>query len=382
MLDTLPHVEQVGAADQVVELADAHLRHQLAHFFGDEEEVVDDMLGLAGEALAQHRILRGDADRAGVEVALAHHDAAFDHQRRGGETEFVGAEQRADDDVAAGLHLAVDLDADAAAQAVQHQRLLRFGQTEFPRRAGMLDRRDRARAGAAVEAGDHHVIGLGLGDAGGDGADADFGDQLDRYRGLRVGVLQVVDQLRQILDRVDVVVRRRRNELHARHRVAQEADVLGHLVAGQLAAFAGLGTLRHLDLDLVGVGQVLGGDAETARGHLLDRRAQRVAFLERQVAFDARGADQLGELLAALDRLEAHRIFAAFAGVRPAADAVHGDRQRGVRLGGNRAERHGAGGEALDDFLGRFDFLERHRLTGRLDLEQAAQRHLPLASGR
>jgi hypothetical protein len=77
-------------------------RHDLAHFLGDEEEVVDDVLGLAGEALAQHRVLRRDADRAGVEMALAHHDAAGRDQRRGGEAELVGAEQRADHDVAAG----------------------------------------------------------------------------------------------------------------------------------------------------------------------------------------------------------------------------------------------------------------------------------------
>ena len=70
--------------------------HHLAHFLGDEEEVVDDVLGLAGEALAQHRVLRGDADRAGVEVALAHHDAAGGDQRRGREAELVGAEQGAD----------------------------------------------------------------------------------------------------------------------------------------------------------------------------------------------------------------------------------------------------------------------------------------------
>jgi hypothetical protein len=44
-------------------------------------------------------------------------------------------------------------------------------------------------------------------------------------------------------------------------------------VAGQLAALAGLGALRHLDLDVVGVHQVLAGDAEAAGGDLLDRRA-------------------------------------------------------------------------------------------------------------
>jgi hypothetical protein len=74
------------------------------------------VLGLAGEALAQHRVLRGHADRAGVEVALAHHDAARDDQRRGREAELVGAEQRADRHVAAGAQAAVDLHRDAAAQ--------------------------------------------------------------------------------------------------------------------------------------------------------------------------------------------------------------------------------------------------------------------------
>ena len=49
------------------------------------------------------------------------------------------------------------------------------------------------------------------------------------------------------------------------------------LVAGQLAALAGLGALRHLDLDVVGVDQVLAGDTEAARGDLLDRAAPEIA---------------------------------------------------------------------------------------------------------
>ncbi|KAG1449042.1 hypothetical protein G6F57_016713 [Rhizopus arrhizus] len=186
VLDARTHVQQIGAADQVVELADAQLGHDFADFFGDEEEEVHDVLGLALEFLAQDRVLRGHAHRAGVQVALAHHDAAFDDQRGGREAEFVGAQQRADDDVAAGLHLAVGLHADAAAQAVQHQRLLRFGQAQFPRRAHVLDGRHRRRARAAVMAGDHDVVGLGLGDTGGDRAHAHFGHELDRHRGLGI----------------------------------------------------------------------------------------------------------------------------------------------------------------------------------------------------
>ena len=72
--------------------------------------------GVPTKRLLQHRVLRGDADRAGVQVALAHHDAADGDQRRGGEAELVGPEQRADDHVAAGLQPAVHLQRDARAQ--------------------------------------------------------------------------------------------------------------------------------------------------------------------------------------------------------------------------------------------------------------------------
>ena len=108
-----------GLADHLVEGAEAERGHDLAHLLGDEEEVVDDVLGLALELGAQHRVLRRDADRAGVEVALAHHDAAGGDQRRGREAELVGAEQRADRPRRGRAHAAVDLHGDAAAQPVE-----------------------------------------------------------------------------------------------------------------------------------------------------------------------------------------------------------------------------------------------------------------------
>ena len=118
-------------------------------------------------------------------MALAHHDAAGGDQRRGGEAELVGAKKRADHDVAAGADAAVDLHGDAAAQAVGDQRLVRLGKPDFPGRAGMLDRGQRRRAGAAFVAGDGHMVGARLRHAGGDGADADFGDELDRNVAVR-----------------------------------------------------------------------------------------------------------------------------------------------------------------------------------------------------
>ena len=293
-------------------------------------------------------------------MALAHHDAAGRDQRRGREAELVGAEQRAHHHVAPGADAAVDLHGDAPAQPVDHQRLVGLGQADLPWATGVLDRGQRACAGAALKAGDGDVIGARLGNAGGDRADADFGHQLHRHVAGRIGVLQVEDQLRQVLDRIDVMVRRRRNQGDAGGRVAHLGDGLVDLVAGQLAAFAGLGALRHFDLHHVRVDEILGGDAEAAGGHLLDGRAHGITIRQ---------------------RLEAFGLLATFAGVRLAADAVHGDGERGVRLARDRTERHGAGGEAPHDGLGRLHLFDRYRLAAvflrRLDAEQAANGHQP-----
>ncbi len=175
VLDGAVDVEQVVAADDLVEAAVAERREELAHLLGEELEEVHDELRLAGEARAQLGVLGRDADGAGVQVADAHHDAAFDDERGGGEAELLGAEQRGDEHVAAGLHLSVDLHGDPVAQPVEHERLLRLGEPELPRGAGVLQRVERAGARSAVVAGDEHHVGLGLRDTGRDRADARTG---------------------------------------------------------------------------------------------------------------------------------------------------------------------------------------------------------------
>ena len=50
-------------------------------------------------------------------------------------------------------------------------------------------------------------VGVRFRDSGRDRTDTNLGDQLDVYPCLRVGVLQVMDQLLQVFDRIDVVMR-------------------------------------------------------------------------------------------------------------------------------------------------------------------------------
>ena len=359
--DDLAPVEHLHLPDHFVEGAIAQFGHQLAHLLGDEEEIVDHVLGRALEAFAQHGILSSHAHRAGVEVAYPHHDAASCDQGRRREAELIGAEQRTDHDIAARAHSAVDLHGDAPAQPVGHQCLVRFGEPDLPGRAGVLDRGERRSAGAAFEAGDGHVIGACLGNSRRDGANTHLGDELHRYESLRIDVFEIEDQLGQVLDRIDVVVRRRRDQPDARRRVAHLGDNLIDLVPRKLAPFPGLGALRHLDLHHVRVDEIFRRHAEAAGGNLLDGRAHGIAVRQ---------------------GLEAIRLLAAFAGIGLSADAVHGDGERGMRFARDRAERHGASGETAHDALRRLDLLDRHSLAAvllrRFEPEKAADGEQPL----
>ena len=139
MLNPAACIEQVGAANQIIELPNAHLRHQFAQLFGNEEEIIDNMFGLTSKSFTQHRVLRCHTHRTGVEVALTHHDATFDDQWRSSKAKFVSPEQRTDKYVAPSLHLTIGLHANAATQSIQNQGLLRLRQTQLPRRTGMFN---------------------------------------------------------------------------------------------------------------------------------------------------------------------------------------------------------------------------------------------------
>ena len=102
---------------------------------------------------------------------------------------------------------------------------------------------------------------------------------------LRVDVLQVMNQLGQVFNRVDVVVRRRGDQPHARRRPAYAGHVVRDLGFRNLAALAGLGALRHLYLQVRGVHQVLGRDAETSGRDLLHPAGPGVAICVRREPF-------------------------------------------------------------------------------------------------
>ncbi len=341
-------LQQIGAADQVGHAAHPQLRHPLAGLAGDELEVVHDHLGQPDEVVhAQHLVLRGDTRCTVVQVADAQVLAAQRDHRAGAEAEALGTQDRGLDHVQAGLQAAVGLQAHLVAQVVAAQGRVGLGQAQLPRGAGVLHRGQRAGAGAAVVAGDGDQVGVGLGHAGGNGADPGLGNQLHRDQRIRVDLLEVEDQLRQVLDGVDVVVWRRRDQGHARIRVAQLRDHLVDFVPRQLAALAGLGALGDLDLQDLGVDQVVRGHAEAAGGHLLD----------------------LGHALGAV----AGDGLAALAGIGAPAEAVHRGGQGLVGLRRQCAQAHARGVEARQDVGLGLDVVKLDGLDVVAHLQEVAQ---------
>ena len=116
----------------------AHLGEDFPYLPCQEAEVVDEILALAAEAFAELLVLCGDARRARVQVAFAHHHAAQYYECGRGEAVLLGAEACHLDDVHTVLELSVGLYLDPAAQVVHDERLLSLGQTYLDGHAGVF----------------------------------------------------------------------------------------------------------------------------------------------------------------------------------------------------------------------------------------------------
>src|SRR5260370_14694256 len=146
---------------------------------------------------------------------------------------------------------------------------MRFAQPIFPRKARVLEGGQGRRTGTTVVTADGDDIRARFGYASSNDADARTGNEFYADARARIHGAQVMDQLRQVFDAVNVVMRRRRNQRRARGGVPDSRDVFADFLRGQLAAFTGFRALRHFDFELFRVDEVIGGGSKTPRGDFL-----------------------------------------------------------------------------------------------------------------
>src|SRR5277367_1898071 len=135
------------------------------------------------------------------------------------------------------------------------------------------------------------------------------------------------------------MVWRRTDQLHARLRMPKPRDEFCNLVTGKLTALAGLRALRDLDLNLLGIHQVLSRNAEASRSNLLHLVVQQMRWnidaIQRQLT----------------RRIVDSAVFPALTRIRPAAKHVHRSGDGLVRLRTQRPQRHCTRNESLVEVL-------------------------------
>src|SRR6266481_1275231 len=130
---------------------------------------------------------------------------------------------------------------------------MRFAQTDFPRQSSIFDGGEWRRTSSAVVAADGDDVGASFCNAGCDDANARAGNQFYADARTRIDGAQIVNELSEVFDAVNIVVRRRRNQWSARRGMTNTRDVGSHFFRGKLAAFAGLGGLRHFNFEFLRV---------------------------------------------------------------------------------------------------------------------------------
>src|SRR5260370_21523993 len=99
-----------------------------------------------------------------------------------------------------------------------------FAQPNFPGKTGVLDGGQWRRAGTAIVPADGDDVRARFSYARGDDADSGAGNELYADTRARIHGAQVVDELREVFDAVNVVMRRSRDHRCARRGVPDPSE--------------------------------------------------------------------------------------------------------------------------------------------------------------
>mmetsp|Transcript_21480 Transcript_21480/g.44151 ORF Transcript_21480/g.44151 Transcript_21480/m.44151 type:complete len:370 (-) Transcript_21480:714-1823(-) len=264
-------LEEIGTSNNVIDLAVSKVSQKLTNFFGYEFEEVDNVLRSSGELLSELFLLTRDTHWASVQMANTSHNTTFGNHGNGSETKLFGSKKSTDDNISSSSDTTVNTQGNTVAKSILHQSRVSLGKSKLPRTSGVLDGRKRGSSSTTVATGNLDNIGIGLGNTTSDSSNSDGRDELDRNPGVLVHGVQIMNQLSKILNTVNIMMRRRRNQSDTFLAGTQSGDVFRNLGAWQLTTFTGLGTLCHLNLELLGGDKEFRGDSESTTGDLMDK---------------------------------------------------------------------------------------------------------------
>ena len=107
------------ASYHFIDGAESKPGHDLANFFGDSIEIVDDIFGLSFEFSTKPFVECCDTNRAVVQMALAHINTSHRNQRGSAEVIFFSAEECGVDNVFSGAHAAIGSQGHSIAKLIE-----------------------------------------------------------------------------------------------------------------------------------------------------------------------------------------------------------------------------------------------------------------------
>ena len=208
-VDVIPFLQQIGTANQFIHCADAQFCHIFSHFLSNKVHEIHYVFRFACKTFSQFRILGGNTHRAGIQIADTHHHTAHGNQRSSCETEFFCTQKGCNHHITACHQLAIGFNNDFITKIIHDQCLMGFCKTQLPGKSCIKYGTSGSCTGTAVKTGNQDNLCTCFGNTCCYRSDTGFGNQFYGNTGTSVGIFQIIDQLRQILNGINIVMRRR-----------------------------------------------------------------------------------------------------------------------------------------------------------------------------
>ena len=264
------HLQKICSSYQFIQCTDTEFCHIFTKFLCDKAHEVHNIFRFSAETLSKFRILCCNSDRAGIQITYTHHYTSHCYQRCGSKSEFFCSKDGCDRHVTAAHQLTVCLDADSFSQTILDQRLMCLGKSKLPWKSGIVNRTSWCRTGSSVISGDQYQSGSCFGNTGCYGTNAGFWYQFHRNPCIFIRILAVINELCKVLDGIDIMMWRWRDQTDSRCRMTGLGNPWIYLSSRQMSAFSWFCSLCHLDLDFLCTYQISGSYTESSGSDLLD----------------------------------------------------------------------------------------------------------------
>ena len=150
---------------------------------------------------------------------------------------------------------------------------MRLCKSQFPWKSCIMDGTSWCCPGSSVISGNQYQACSRFGYTGCNCTDTGFWYQFYCNSRIFVRIFTIVNELRKILDRIDIMMRRWWDQADPRCRMTCLCNPRIYFSTRQMSALSRFCPLRHLDLYFLCTYQVSGCNAKSSGSYLFDRRA-------------------------------------------------------------------------------------------------------------